>query len=55
MTKVFVIYNPSERYWEYYYYDYQKYRSTVQGFEDHIVAEGHAQEKFNGLAKILYK
>jgi len=52
---VFIDYNMDCGYWEYYYYDNEKFRLTTSGFKTHILAKAHAESNLKKELKFHYK
>ena len=55
MIKVFIEYDISSGYWQYYYYDKERYKSSTAGFETHLIAREHAWDVLGFDIDINYK
>jgi hypothetical protein len=53
--KIFLEYSGENRYWKYYYYDSENYRTTTEGFKNHILATNHAKNIFGEQIEIIDK
>lgn len=52
---VFIEYDMGSGHWKYYYYDSKNFRSTTDGFENHILAREHATDVLGVDIEIKYK
>lgn len=52
---IYVDYNGELKHWFYYYYDSANFKSTTEGFKNHILAVTNAKERLGDNIKVLYK
>lgn len=53
--KVFLEYDGDSRHWKYCYYDSGNFRTTTEGFKNHILALAHARDVLGNDIKIINK
>ena len=52
---VFLDYDGDNGWWKYYYYDSKNFRTTTEGFKNHLIAREHAWDVLGIDIEILYK